>query len=151
MKRILSMILVLSLLLVLGCAAMAEETEKSVYTVKTGVSYTDPWGITVANVIYKDGEAFKILLDTVRPDGGISSKEKHNDYGIGRASTIGKDWWEQIIFVEQFAEQYGVDAFEMTEDGYAGNPDAVSGATFHVVYYVDALHNAEAGITEEKG
>ena len=44
--------------------------------------------------------------------------------------------------VEDFAQENGVDGFEMTEDGYAGNPDAVTGATFHVMYFLDALQDA---------
>lgn len=164
MKRIFSLLAVLALLVSVGCSAPTAESgpentvdsttentagnaadnvvEVNEYTVKTGISYVDSWGITVANVIEKDGEVLKILFDAVRPDGGLSSKEKYNDYGIGAVSTIGKEWWEQVIFVEDFARENGVDGFEMTEDGYAGSPDAVTGATFHVVYFLDALQDA---------
>ena len=52
MKRI--SVLLLALLMALACAsALAETAADQGYTVKTGVSYDDPWGITVANVIYK--------------------------------------------------------------------------------------------------
>ena len=57
MKRI--SVLLLALLMALACAsALAETAADQGYTVKTGVSYDDPWGITVANVIYKDGQVF---------------------------------------------------------------------------------------------
>ena len=38
--------------------------------------------------------------------------------------------------------QGDVDAFEVTDEGYAGNSDAVAGATIHVSYYVEAIEDA---------
>lgn len=148
MKRI--SVLLLALLMALACAsALAETAADQGYTVKTGVSYDDPWGITVANVIYKDGQVFKILIDTVRPDGGLSSKEKFDDYGIKRVSSIGKDWWEQVTSFEAWVEGNDLTTLNLDDTGH--DLDAVTGATINLTYYVEALNNAEAGVNEVNG
>lgn len=139
MKRI--SVLLLALLMALACAsALAETAADQGYTVKTGVSYDDSWGITVANVIYKDGQVFKILIDTVRPDGGLSSKEKFDDYGIKRVSSIGKEWWEQAVSFEDWARTNDVNTLVLDETGH--DTDALTGATIAVSYYVDAVKDA---------
>lgn len=148
MKKLFAFALILAL--TLTCvSALAEVVGGEGYIVRTGLSYSEQWGPTVANVIEKDGAIVKVLFDTVRD--GISSKEKYDNYGIKKVSTIDKEWWEQVAFVENWVEQNGLDSLEVTEDGYAANPDVVSGATFHVSYYAEALANAEAGVTEMEG
>ena len=148
MKKLFAFALILALSLTC-VSALAEVVGGEGYTVKTGLSYSDQWGATVANVIEKDGEVVKVLFDTVRD--GVSSKEKYDDYGIKKVSTIGKEWWEQVAFMENWVEQNGLDSLEVTEDGYAANPDVLTGATIHVSYYAEALANAEAGVTEMEG
>ena len=150
MKRISAFLL--ALVLALTCiSSLAETVGNEEYTIKTGVSYADPWGITVANVIYKGDEIFKILIDTVRPDGGLSSKEKFDDYGIRRVSSIGMEWFEEVSFFETWAEQNDLTTLELDENGHAVNPDVITGATINVGYYVEALNNADAGVTEANG
>ncbi len=147
MKKFSAFLLVLTLML--SCIpAFAETVGNEEYTVKTGVSYSDPWGITVANVIYKGDEVFKILIDTVRPDGGLSSKENFNDYGIKPLSTLDKEWWEEVIFFQNWAEKNDLATLELDENGHALNADVISGATINLSYYVEALQNATAGVTE---
>ena len=149
MKKIFALALAVAMALTCGISALAEAVGSEGYTVKTGISYSEQWGPTIANVIEKDGEIVKILFDTVRD--GQSSKEKYDDYGIKDVSTLGKDWWEQVSFFETWVEQNGLDALELTEEGYAANADVVSGATIHVSYYAEALENAEKGVTEAEG
>ena len=137
MKKLFAFALIMALSLT--CAlALAEDSEG--YTVRTGLSYSEQWGPTIVNIIEKDGEVVKVLFDTARD--GQSSKEKYNDYGIKKVSSIGKEWWEQVAFVETWLEQNGLDSLEVTEDGYAANPDVLTGATFHVSYYVEAIADA---------
>jgi hypothetical protein len=138
-----------ALILVLACtASLAEPVGNAEYTVKTGVSYDETWGITVANVIYKGDTVFKILIDTVRPDGGLSSKEKYDDYGIRRVSGLGKEWWEEISFFETWAEGNDIATLELDESGHAVNADVISSATINLSNFKEALINAEAGVSE---
>ncbi len=138
-----------ALILVLACtASLAEPVGNAEYTVKTGVSYDETWGITVANVIYKGDTVFKILIDTVRPDGGLSSKEKYGDYGIRRVSGLGKEWWEEISFFETWAEGNDIATLELDESGHAVNADVISSATINLSNFKEALINAEAGVSE---
>lgn len=120
--------------------AKTDVAETDGFQVKTGTSYSDQWGITVVNVIYKDGEVFKVLADTVRPDGGLSSKEKFNDYGIKEASSMNKEWWEQIVSFEDWAKDHDVDDLKLDEEGH--DVDAVTGATINVSYFVEAMKDA---------
>ncbi len=146
MKKFSAFLLALTMILA-SIPVLAETVGNEEYTVKTGVSYDDPWGITVANVIYKGDEVFKILIDTVRPNGGLSSKEHYNDYGIKAMSSIDKEWWEEVVFFQNWAEQNDLSTLQLDETGHAVNADVISGATINLTYYVDALNNADAGIT----
>ena len=139
MKRISA--LLLALLLLLTCvSALADPAADGGYTVKTGVSYDETWGLTVANVIFRDGKIFKILIDTVRPDGGLSSKEQFDNYGAKKPSSIGKEWWEQVVSFEDWATANDVAALALDESGH--DVDGVTGATIAVSYYVDAVKDA---------
>ena len=77
----------------LSVAAFAEETS---YTVKSGIYHSPQWGLYIANVIMKDGKISNVLID--RLANGKSSKELHDNYGIKPVSTLGKDWWEQVVY-----------------------------------------------------
>ena len=141
MKKLASLILALALML--SCAAvLAEEAPASDVTVKTGLTWNDTWGLTVANIVEQDGQVVKILVDVVRD--GLSSKEKYNDYGIGPVSSIGKEWWEQVAFLEDWVRDNGVDEVVYDGDGHATVPDVISGATINIADFTTAIQNAKA-------
>ncbi len=148
MKKI--TVLVLGLAMLLACIpTLAETVGNETYTVKTGVSWNDQWGLTIANVIEQDGQVFKVLCDTVRD--GVSSKEKFNDYGILAMSSIGKEWWEQVAYYENSVRNNGVDAVEIDENNHALNADVISGATINIADFTTAIKNADEGIVEVGG
>ena len=91
-------------------------------------------------MILKDGEVLKILLDTERPDGGVSSKETYNSYGVKDVSSMGKEWWEQIVSFEDWAKDHDVDSLNLDETGH--DIDAVTGATITVSCYAEAVKDA---------
>ena len=142
--------LILALCLTLSCTAVfAEDAPAGEVTVKTGVSWNDTWGLTVANIVEQDGQVQKILVDVVRD--GLSSKEKYNDYGIGPVSSLGKEWWEQVSYFEDWVRDNGVENVAYDDDGHATVPDIISGATINIADFTAAIQNAEAGITEANG
>ena len=122
------------------CFAQNRSNAKSLHTVKTGTYEDAQYGLVVANVVYKDGKIEKILLDVVR--NGESSKEKFDSYGVRRVSSLGKEWWEQVSFIEKWIEKNGVDSATFDKSGHITNTDAVSGATITVNPFVEAVKDA---------
>ncbi len=133
--------------------AVDGKTEDGGYTIKTGTSYNDTWGLYVANVIFKDGAIFKVLLDYITKDGEIA-KEKYDNYGMKPVSSINKEWWEQAAYYEDWVLKNGIDAVKYDAEGKALNVDLVSGATMLIddmtMAVLDALKD-EATITVKQG
>ena len=139
MKKLLVIALVLS---VVSSACAAEPP----YTVKSGVAFSNTWGLYIANVIEKDGKISNVIID--RLANGKSSKELHDNYGIKPMSTLGKDWWEQVAYYENWVVEHGIDSVKTDKNGHALNVDLISGATINVAELSEAVNNALNGITE---
>ncbi len=116
------------------------KTDKT--TVKTAWKYDPQWGTYLANVIERDGKTVKILVDRVGNDNSIA-REKYDDYGIKKVSSIGKDWWEQAEAYEDFVQKNGVDAVEYDKDGHPTNPDLMTGCTIDVRDFNATVKEAE--------
>lgn len=108
--------------------AVDGKTEDGGYTIKTGTRYNTAWGLYVANVIFRDGQTVKILLDFITKDGS-SSKEKYDNYGMKNISSINKDWWEQAAYFEDWVLKNGINSVKYDSHGKALNADLISGAT----------------------
>ena len=83
-----------------------------------------------------------MLLDTVRAAGGLSSKEKYDDYGIRRVSGLGKEWWKEVSFLETWMEGNDIAALELDENGHAVNADVIYGATINLSNFKEAVQDA---------
>lgn len=134
MKKWMTLLLAV-MMLTMSIATMAEET------VKTGTFYNEVWGETIANVVEKDGVVEKIVIDVVRD--GATSKEQHDNYGVKPLSTIGKEWWEQVVYYEDWVRANGVDAVEYDENGHALNADLISGCTINITNFTEAVKAAQ--------
>ena len=139
-------LLIIVLMLTVASSACAAE---HLYTVKSGLAFSNTWGLYIANVIEKDGKISNVIID--RLANGKSSKELHDNYGIKPVSTLGKDWWEQVAYYESWVVEHGVNAVRTDEKGHALNPDLISGATINVAELSQAVQNAVDGKTEEGG
>ena len=67
------------------------------------------------------------------------------DYGMIRASEIGKEWDEQIAALEEWMTGKTLDqikALDLTDDGTPGDPDLVTAVTITVTDYIVALEKA---------
>ncbi len=117
--------------------------------VKSGISYSQQWGLYIANVIENNGKITNVVID--RFANGKSSKELHDNYGIKPVSSLNKDWWEQVAYYENWVVEHGLEAVETDEKGHALNPDLISGATINVAELSQAVKNAMDGKTEEEG
>ncbi len=116
---------------------------------KSGIYYSQQWGVYIANVIEKDSKIFNVIID--RLANGKSSKELHDNYGIKPVSTLNKDWWEQVAYYESWVVKNGLDSVKTDQKGHALNPDLISGATINVAELSQAVKNAIDGKIEDGG
>lgn len=142
MKK-LTVIFTILLAILLSATAFAE------YSVKSGLYHSQQWGLYIANIIETDGKITNVIID--RLSNGKSGKELHDNYGIKPVSTLGKDWWEQVAYYENWIVEYGLEAVETDEKGHALNPDLISGATINIAELSHTVKNAIDGNTEENG
>ena len=140
------LIIMLIFVLVFNTFSFAEENS---YNVKSGISYSHQWGLYIANVVEKDGKISNVIID--RLANGRSSKELHDNYGIKPISSLGKDWWEQVAYYENWVVEHGIDSVKTDENGHALNVDLISGATINVAELSEAVNNALKGTTEAGG
>ena len=136
-------------LMVLLCLAVASYAANNPYTVKTGMYDSEQWGLYIANVVEKDGKIVNVLID--RLANGKSSKELHDNYGIKRVSSLGKDWWEQTAYYERWVAEHGLEAVRTDDKGHALDVDLLSGATINVAELSAAVKSAVDGKTEDRG
>lgn len=120
-----------------------KEAKTDTTTVKTAWKYNPEWGTYLANVVERDGKTVKVLVDRIGNDHSIA-REKYDDYGIKKVSSIGKDWWEQAEAYEDFVQKNGVDAVEYDSDGHPTNPDLMTGCTIDVRDFNDTVKEAES-------
>ena len=139
-----------------GAAPEPENTDQSpstdqtsAYTVKTGAYYSDQWGLYIANIVEQEGQAPIVIMDRVQ--NGQSSKERYDSYGIKPVSSIGKEWWEQIAFLEGWIAENGIEALEVDDTGHALNADVITSATINVAEPTSAVHNAMEGKNSDGG
>ena len=100
---------------------------------------------TVENVtatVTKDesGKIVKVVIDEF-DDEGVSKKDLGEEYGMKDASSIGKEWNEQIEFLENYIVENGIDAVKVNADGYA-EEDVKTGCTVYIASYLDAVKQA---------
>ncbi len=123
MKKLIAVFAVL-LVVAVSSAAFAEAK------VKSGISFSQQWGLYIANIIENDGKITNVIID--RLANGKSSKELHDNYGIKPVSTLGKDWWEQVAYYESYVVEHGIESVKYDKDGHAENVDLISGATIGI-------------------
>ena len=125
--------------MILSLSAVSFAAESS-FTVKSGLCFSEQWGLYIANIVEKDGKISNVIID--RLANGKSSKELHNNYGIKPVSTLGKDWWEQVAYYERWVLKNGIDSVKYDAEGKALNVDLVSGATMLVDDMTMAVRDA---------
>lgn len=116
--------------------------------------------VVASVMIDGDGKVVSVSIDTAQTainfddEGKITSdltaeyltkKERGDDYGMIRASGIGREWYEQIAAVEEW--MVGKTATEIAnmpvdDEGYTTDVDLTSKATMHVTDYVAAVVKA---------
>lgn len=83
-----------------------------------------------------------------------TKKEKKDDYGMKKASGIGKEWFEQAAGLEEWAVGKTVSDFEnmkLDEKGYSADDDLKTAATVNMSAFVEAFKAAVDNAQEVKG
>lgn len=89
-----------------------------------------------------DGKVTAIEVDETTSD-GESKKEAGADYGLKKASPIGKEWDEQVKFLEDYLIENGIDSVKLNSDGYAESEDVKSGCTINLSNIMKAIEEAD--------
>ncbi len=97
--------------------------------------------VTKATIEEENGKVTSISIDVVDKD-GKSKKEAGDDYGMKSPSGIGKEWYEQVKYLEQFIINNGIDAVKLDSDGYAEDEDLKSGCTINLKDIMEAVNEA---------
>lgn len=173
MKKLLALVLCLGL--VSGCSTSASTTKVgtgSITSFKTADASTEKDGqvqvnTTIASVgLDKDGKITYVNFDVAQNSGKVDTtgavsvsedtktkKEKGADYGMVKASNIGKEWFEQIASFETYIVGKTLDevkAIELSE-GVATSEDLTSEVTIKLTDYIAALEKAVANAQEVSG
>lgn len=126
----------------------------------------------VGVIVDKDGKIVDVEIDTVQAKIGFNAKgeitseigsafstktERGTEYGMGKISSIGKDWFEQIDAFEEYIIGKTADevkAVAVDEGGYPTGDDLRAGCTMGVKGYIEGVVKAMENATEmgaEKG
>lgn len=124
-----------ALLLMTGCAGNGE-TKSAEATKKTDS------GEIKAVVEMKDNKVTSVSIDETAD--GASKKEKKDDYGMKGNSSIQKEWYQQIAYLENYLVKNGSDDLKYDDQGRAVNADVLSGCTISIEKYVDVYEDAKA-------
>lgn len=123
-----------ALLLMAGCAGNGE-TKSAEATKKTDS------GEIKAVVEMKDNKVTSVSIDETAD--GASKKEKKDDYGMKGNSSIQKEWYQQIAYLENYLVKNGSDDLKYDDQGRAVNADVLSGCTISIEKYVDVYEDAK--------
>ncbi len=128
----------LSMLLLAGCAGSKPSIGSSETAKDENGNYAS------AEVVMKDGKIESITLDEY--SSGASKKELKNDYNMKSASSIQKEWFEQVEFLEKYMVENGIDSVKLTAEGYAADDDVLAGCTINIKSMMDAAKDAAAKV-----
>lgn len=100
-------------------------------------------GETISATVKMNGEKVESVSIDETSD-GESKKDKKDSYGLKQYSSIGKEWYEQIQYLENYLVEHGSDSLTFDEQGRAKNSDVLSGCTISIEKYVDVYNKAKA-------
>lgn len=111
-------------------------------TTTNSASRNSDFGEITATITKQDGKVTAIDIDKIQD--GKSTKDLGSEYGMKKASKIGKEWDEQIISLEQYMLKNGIDSVKLDSEGYPENEDLKSECTISLSTIMDAVKEANA-------
>ena len=140
MKKLLA---VVSVLLCMGCTSSKD--------IATGTAQSEPdeeGNYTVVTVEYSKSKDKVADVNIDEYKNGVSKKSMGDDYGLKAVSGVGREWDEQIHYLETFIKDYSIADLQMNEYGVLQNPDVISGCSIYVGHMIPLV---EAAIADAKG
>lgn len=131
--------LALCALMFAGCSSNSKADVKE----GKGTYTNDKGEVTTAKVKMKNNDIEEVDIDETAQGKEKSKKELGNDYQMKQASKIGKEWYEQIDFLEKYIEKKGVGSIKLNKEGKAENNDVISGCTIRIDGFLKAVKEAE--------
>lgn len=130
--------------LLFGCSSGSSNDSKSSDGTVSNTAYVEvDDGEISATVTKKDGKVTAVEIDETTSD-GESKKAMGTDYGLKSKSAIGKEWDEQIQFLENYLVEHGVDSVKLNSDGYAEEEDVRAGCSINLKDIMKAVDDAAA-------
>lgn len=124
-------------LILCGCSGNTVEKEG------IGTYTNENEEITTAKVKLKNDNLVEVSLDETAKGKDKTKKELGEEYGMKQASTIHKEWNEQIAYLEKYIAKNGIDNIKVGSDGKAENADVRTGCTIRVDNYIKAIKLAQ--------
>lgn len=127
---------------------------------KDGAAQTD--SVIVAVTVDKDGKIVQTIIDTAQTQIGFSKEGKilpdlntvfkskqelKEEYGMGKASTIDKEWYEQANALAEYVKGKTVEEVKgiaVDESGVTTEADLISSVTIKINPYKEAIEKAVA-------
>lgn len=123
-------------LLAVLCGCSKTEQTESVGTYKNAKGETSS-----AKVTFEDDKIIKVELDETTGD--TTKKALKDQYDMREASAIGKNWDEQIAFLESYIKRNGIEDIKLDDSGKATNEDILTGCTISIDGYIKAIEDAK--------
>lgn len=115
----------------------------------TGTATNEDGLVTTAKVTKEGDKITKVDINETYKDkegNDTTKKDLGDNYGMKEMSAqtgIGKEWHEQVKFLEDYIVKNGVDKIELDEDGKAANEDVLTGCTIKIKPYIEAVKAAK--------
>lgn len=126
-----------------ACSSSSDDAANSTAGTQTEATVTTDGAETTAVLTKEDGKLTGVSIDVVTEEGD-SKKHLGADYNMKSASKIGKEWNEQVEFLENYILEHGVDSVKLDADGYAESEDVKSGCTINLKDIMQAVDEANA-------
>lgn len=141
-----------------GLAVVSSIEKSKDASERDGLAQTD--SVIVAVTVDKDGKIVQTIIDTAQTQIGfskdgkilpdlntvfISKQELKEEYGMGKASTIDKEWYEQANALSEYIVGKTVEEVKgiaVDESGVPTETDLVSSVTIKINPYKDAIEKA---------
>lgn len=106
-------------------------------------TYTNTKGETTTALVKWDGDKIK-EVEIDETTGDTTKKKEGANYNMIVASSIGKEWNEQVAFLENYIKSNGTEKIELNDEGKATNEDIMTGCTISIDGFLKAIDDAKA-------
>lgn len=130
------MLLMFALLVALcGCGKENKIESEGAYKNSNGETAT-------AKVTFVDEKIKDVYLDETTKN--TTKKALKDAYNMREASSIGKNWDEQIAFLENYIKRNGIENIQLDASGKATNEDILTGCTISIDGFIKAIEDAKS-------